>query len=432
MKKFNLFKRKSKWKFNFFKKKSKFSIKGLLKKIKSKFSNDDNVENDLFNTREVLLVILVSVCFGVAVGAGIFSNSNLSASEKDDINEIVSTYEDIVESYYGELEEDELVEAAIEGMVSVLNDPYSSYMDSDTTESFNQTIDGSFVGIGVTVEWSNEQFRIIEVLNDSPAQKVGLQVDDYIVEVDNIVTDGLTLDDLSFYIKGDKNTKVIVKVKRGEEYFEYEMKRSVVEIQSVHGKEYGEVGYIAIDTFASNTASQFKKELKKLEKNGIKSLIIDVRGNSGGKLSQVDEILELFFKKKTVLYQIENNNGVKKVYSSKKNSKNYSVVILTNSCSASASEILASAFQSNYENSMVVGTNTYGKGTIQKAVKLSNGASIKYTTQKWLTAEGTWINDVGVTPDVYVEQSELYYQTPSHENDMQLQKAIELLNNKEI
>ena len=428
MRKHSLLKKKSKLKCDFFNKKCKFDIKKWFKKIKSKVSSDNN-DNDYFSMCEVLIIILVSICFGIAVGAGISSSNNISDKSESDLSEIVSTYNDLVENYYGELNEDELKEAAIKGMISVLDDPYSSYFDSENAESFNQSLDGTFVGVGITVEWADNQFRIVDILENSPASKAKLQVNDYIVEINNIVTDGLSLDELSSYIQGKEGSKVSIKVKRDEQYLEFFMKRAVVEIKSVHSNQFDNVGYIKIDTFASNTASQFKKELNLLEKNGIKSLIIDIRGNSGGKLSQVDEILELFFKKKVSLYQIDGNDGLKNVYSSKKDSKNYSVVVLTNSCSASASEILASSFKDSYENSFIVGTNTYGKGTIQKAVKLSSGASIKYTTQKWLTSNGEWLNDVGITPDVYIEQGEAYYQNPSFENDLQFQKALELLSN---
>ena len=185
-----------------------------------------------------------------------------------------------------------------------------------------------------------------------------------------------------------------------------------------------------MDTFASNTAKQFSKELKKLEKKNVDSLIIDVRNNSGGRLSQVKEILDEFLGNKVEIYRIETKGKVEKVYTSDKIKRNIPVVVLVNEGSASASEILATAFMDRYKNATIVGTVTYGKGTIQKAVELSSGASLKYTTQKWLTSKGEYLQDKGLTPDIEVNQKGEYYDNPTDENDAQLQKAIEVLTTK--
>ena len=167
--------------------------------------------------------------------------------------------------------------------------------------------------------------------------------------------------------------------------------------------------------------------IETLEKKNIKSLIIDVRDNPGGRLGQVNNILDLFFDKKTILYQIETKSKKEKIYAKKANSKDIPVVVLVNYGSASAAEILASAFQEQYENATIIGEVTYGKGTIQKAFELSGGSSIKYTTQKWLTSKEKWINEIGVVPDLVIAQSKDYLEEPSIANDIQLQEAINLL-----
>ena len=182
--------------------------------------------------------------------------------------------------------------------------------------------------------------------------------------------------------------------------------------------------YIQITNFASNTYKQFNKKLKELEKDNIDSLIIDVRGNTGGHLSVVTEILDLFFDKDTVLYQIQDKKSTAKYSAKRSDKREYPIVVLTNHGSASASEILASCFKESYKDATIVGTTTYGKGTVQKTGSLSDGSSYKFTTQKWLTSKGKWINEKGVTPDVEVELGD------NLDEDLQINEAIKILENK--
>ena len=229
-------------------------------------------------------------------------------------------------------------------------------------------------------------------------------------------------------IRGEEGTKVKITVKRGEEEKEITVKRGKIELQSVTRSffiyEDQNIGYIKIDNFAANTYDQFLKALKKLEKKNIDSLVIDVRDNPGGHLLQTKQILSLFFSKKTVLYQVETKDATTKVYSDSSDNRTYPIAVLINGGSASASEILASCFQENYKNATIIGTTSYGKGTVQKSQSLSNGTSIKYTTEKWLTSKGKWLDEVGVTPDVVVEQADSYYEEANYDNDAQLQEAF--------
>ena len=198
-------------------------------------------------------------------------------------------------------------------------------------------------------------------------------------------------------------------------------------IGNVFEKDGQRIGYLSIEIFASNTYKQFNKQLKSLEKQGIDSLILDVRDNPGGHLNQINDILSLFFNKKTVLYQIESKGATQKVYSTGNKNRTYDIAVLINGSSASASEILASCFQDNDEHAVIIGTKSYGKGTVQKSFELSTGASLKYTTERWLTAKGAWLNGEGVTPDIVIEQSSEYQTLPTYDVDAQLQKAIEVL-----
>lgn len=437
------------------KKKRKQKSKSLIEKIKSFFIkketksrpkvkkdkeveiDDEKIEeiiverNDGFTLVEVMVIILVTILFGIVAGYALSFTKPVGVEVPGEVQEIISTYENIVENYYGEVSEDELLDAAISGMIGTLDDPYSVFMPKDDATIFNESVDGSFIGIGITVEWKDNKFRIVEVLSDTPAEKAKLQVDDYIIKVDGEAVEYLSLNELSAKIRGKKNDKVKLTVLRDDKEVEVTLKRGVVEVASVNSRMVNDnIGVIKIDTFALNTAEQFEKQLKALEKKKIKSLIIDVRDNPGGRLGEVSEIMDLFLDKKKVIYQIESKSKKEKVYTEDMTKRTYPVVVLVDYTSASASEILAASFQDNYKKATLVGTITYGKGTIQKAVKLSSGATVKYTTQKWLTPKGVWINEVGLTPDVLLEIGDKYKEAPSDENDLQLQKAIELLSEK--
>lgn len=411
-----------------------FFFKKKVKKVKEELEEQENVREVIierdngFNTVEVIVIILISILFGVVVGCVLSSTRTFGTIVSDEVNEIVSTYDAILENYYEDVDPSELADAAVSGMIGILDDPYSVYMDSDDTDSFLENVNGSFVGIGVTVLWSENTFRVVEIIKDSPADIAGLKIDDFITKVDSKEVSSLTIDGLSGLIKGKVGSKVNITVLRGEDEISFNIKRKLVEIPSVKSDIYDDgIGYISIDSFSATTSEQFAKSLKKLESSNINSLIIDVRNNPGGKLGQVNKILDMFMAKKTVLYKIETKGKQKEVLADNSDKKDMPIVVLVNHESASAAEILAASFQDNYENSTIVGSVTYGKGTIQKAVELSSGASIKYTTQKWLTPKGKWINEVGIIPDEVINQSDAYLLNPTFENDSQLQKAIEVL-----
>lgn len=385
-------------------------------------------KNNGFNTVEVIIIIFVSIFFGVVVGCVLSSSKTFGMEVSKEAEEIITTYNSIVDNYYDEIDEKELLDSAVSGMISVLDDPYSVFMDDNNTANFTQTIDGSFVGIGVMVEWSSDGFCITQILDDSPAEKAKLMVGDFIIKINGKDIKKFSLTEVSNMLKGKVGTKMSLTIDRNGKQKDIDVKLEIVEIESVYSKEFDEnIGYISIENFASNTSQQFIDALSKLEDKGIKSLIIDLRDNPGGRLGQVNDILDLFFDKKTILYQIETKGKKERVYAKKADKRNYPIAILVNYGSASASEIMAVSFQENYDNVIVVGGVTYGKGTIQKAVELSSGSSLKYTTQKWLTPSGKWINEKGVIPDEIVDQSEDYNSNPTDTKDAQLQKAIELL-----
>lgn len=389
-----------------------------------------------FNIPEVIIIIIISMLFGVIIGGIItYNRKSIDNNVSNELGEFVSTYNNIVENYYEEIDKDKLLDAAIEGMITSLGDEYSIYMDSSETESFNETVDGSYAGIGATVAHIDDKNQIVDMFDDSPAEKSGLKVGDIFQKIDNKDVSSMDINELTDLIKGEKGTTINVEVLRGDESINVNVTRDNIEIPSVSSEIYEvneqKIGYIYVSTFAANTYSQFSKELKSLEKKNISSLIIDLRDNPGGHLNQATKILSLFLSKNKILYQLETKGVKEPIYSSSKEKRNYNVAVLINSNSASASEIVAACFKESYKNSVIVGVNSYGKGTVQQAYQLSNGSSLKFTVQKWLTPNGNWINGVGVTPDEIVELSLDYANNPVDENDNQLQKAIELLSKKD-
>lgn len=407
------------------------------KKVKEKkieiVNDNKNKERELYTSKEVIIVMIFSIGIGILMcfgGISIITGKNYLAVTKD-LKKVVDTYYAIVDNYYGELDRDKLIDGAVEGMISSVGDTFTSYSDTDSTSSFDETINGSYEGIGCTVATLEDgTISVIDMFEDSPSYKAGLKVGDIILKVDGESYEGKNSNDISNYIKNSGKSKIVLTVKRDNEEKDISINLSKVEIPHVSGKvieqDSKKIGYIKISLFASNSYKQFKNKLDELEKSNIDDLIIDVRDNSGGYLSSVTDICNLFLDKGKVIYQLEDSKGKVKKKDTTKEKRKYDIVVLINDGSASASEILASAIKESYGGD-IVGTNSYGKGTVQQTKKLLDGSMIKYTTQKWLTPDGNSINGVGVTPTKVVELNEEYFNNPTTENDNQLQEAIKLI-----
>lgn len=406
--------------------------KGSNKKVE--IVNDNKTkEKELYTSKEVIIVMIFSIGIGILMcfgGISIITGKNYLAVTKD-LKKVVDTYYAIVDNYYGELDKDKLIDSAVEGMISSVGDTFTSYSDTESTSSFDETINGSYEGIGCTVATLEDgTISVIDMFDDSPSYKAGLKVGDVILKVDGESYEGKNSNDISNYIKNSGKSKIVLTVKRNNEEKDISINLSKVEIPHVSGKvieqDNKKIGYIKISLFASNSYKQFKNKLDELEKSNIDDLIIDVRDNSGGYLSSVTDICNLFLDKGKVIYQLEDSKGKVKKKDTTKEKRKYDIVVLINGGSASASEILASAIKESYGGD-IVGTNSYGKGTVQQTKKLLDGSMIKYTTQKWLTPDGNSINEVGVTPTKVVELNEEYFNNPTTENDNQLQEAINII-----
>lgn len=323
-----------------------------------------------------------------------------------DLKKLINVYDTIDSNYYGKLDKEKLIDNAINSMISSLGDDYTTYTDDTTANDFLEELEGTYEGIGCTVSMNiSGEIIVVSLFEDGPAKKAGLQENDIILKIDDEDFAGKNSEEMANYVKSSSNSKLKFIIKRNDEEQEIIIKREKVEVPTVTSKtieqEDKKIGYIDISIFSAVTYEQFKVQLEKLEKDNIEGLIIDVRSDTGGYLSAVTDISNLFLKKGKIIYQLEDNNGIEKIKDSTKAHREYPVAVLINSSSASASEILASAIKESY-GGIIIGTNSYGKGTVQKTQILKDGSMLKYTTQNWLTPKGNWINEVGVKPTVEV------------------------------
>lgn len=392
-----------------------------------------------FNYLEVILIMIMMLIVGGFLGRFITYFENIEKNKNDNNKEVVEnvssefkefidTYNDIRENYYEEVDKEELLDAGIKGMLEYLDDDYSTYMNKEETKAFNEQVEGKYNGIGVEIQQLENGVSISRVFENTPASKAGLKVGDQFLMVETEDVSQKTPSEISSLIKGSPAKEVKIKVLRNNQELEFTLIREEVELESVTGeiieKNNKKIAYINISIFASNTYSQFLAKLNELEREGFDSLVIDVRGNTGGYLTTVSSIASIFLEKGKVIYQLDTKGIVEKIKDSTSMSKKYKIAVLIDKGSASASEILAAALKESYK-ATVVGTYSYGKGTVQRAYQLESGATVKYTIQKWLTPKGNWINEVGVEPDIMVELDESYLQNPSNETDKQLQMALE-------
>ena len=386
---------------------------------------------------EIMIVVFISTFIGMLGGAATiytidYNNKKENNIDVSKIDEIDSVFDKIVDDYYDNVDKNKLIEGAISGMLSVL-DEHTAYIDKSATTSFNNRMRGEYYGIGVealTLEGTG--VLVVEVTSGSPAERSGIKSDDIIIEVNG---KSLKNESASYFSSLVSTTEEEMKlvISRSGRNLNISVKPEKVIIPSVTTNKFvvegKRIGYIKISLFAANTDTQFATKLSELEQNGIDSLIIDVRNNAGGYLSSVSTILEMFMKKGTILYNTETKSSQTARKDTTDEFRDYPVAVLTNGSSASASEILAACFKENF-NSDIVGNTTYGKGTVQEVINVLEGSSAKLTTKKWLTPSGEWINEKGLTPTIRVTLSNNYQENPTYENDNQLEKAIKALTMK--
>lgn len=385
-----------------------------------------------FNYKEVIFLVILTCVVSLWMGNAIKLNKIEPKTESDDyLKEFEENYQYILDNYYDEVNKEAIIKGAISGMVNALGDDYSVAINDESSNNFNTRLTGSYSGIGIEIVNDNNYNIIIsDVFEDTPAAKAGLKVMDVILSIDDVDFSNKKTSELTDYIKESNKEKYIIKVKRGTEELSFEIERQLIQIKSIYSelKEIDDhkIGYIYISVFASNTANQFKAAVESLEKQGMDSLIIDVRYNTGGHLTSAVEILSYLLSSDKVIYQIESKGITTKYYSKGSETKTYPIVVLQNKNSASASELLSAALKEEY-GATIIGEVSYGKGTVQELVTLTDGTQYKFTTKKWLTPKGNWINGVGVSVDIEEALSKEYENNPTEENDNQLQRAVQYL-----
>lgn len=403
------------------------------KNIFKRLLNKLNPEENKFNFLEIILLMFMAFVVGVfasqAISLKIPILNNTTVIE--DTSELTRVYNLIINRYYGEVDKKELTSAAIKGMMNYLSDDYSMYFTEDEKNDFNERLNGVYTGLGVEItNDASNNAMIVTVFDNSSAKDANLKPGDIIAKINGEDVLGLGKEEVVKKIKCKNNYSFNMSVLRDNNLIDVKVVTKSITLSSVTSsvieKDNEKIGYIYISIFALNTYDQFKEQLEELEKMKITSLIIDVRSNTGGHLTSVTSILDLFLNKTDVLYQIKSKDKIKKVYGTDASTRKYPIVVLTNELSASASEILASALKEAY-GAKTVGIKTFGKGTMQNMLDLENGGMIKVTTEEWLTSKGNKINKEGVPVDYEVKLDEKYASNPSKETDNQLQKAIEVL-----
>lgn len=331
---------------------------------------------------------------------------------------VVQAYSIIQSNYIEPIENEDLVEGAIRGMLTILNDPYSEYMDLETMEQFNEQIGSSFEGIGAEVSMVGDRVTIVAPIKGSPAEKAGLRPNDQVFTVDGESVEGLDLYEAVALIRGEKGSKVVIEIQRPgvPDLIEFTLVRDTIPLETVYAEmvetDGNKVGVIQITSFAEQTANRFQEELTSLESQGMDGLVIDVRGNPGGLLDVTEDILKLFIPSDLPYMQIADNEDNKtRFFSDLEEAKDYPVSVLIDEGSASASEILAIALNETID-AEIVGHTSFGKGTVQQTVPLGDGSTLKLTILKWLSPEGRSIHEVGVEPTIEVSQPEYYYTAP--------------------
>ena len=299
---------------------------------------------------------------------------------------------------------EQLIQGALKGMAESVGDPYTTYLVNDETAQLDETVNGAFGGIGAELKSDQSRVVISTTMEGSPSQQVGLQADDVITKVKGEDMTGKTIAEGVKKVRGEVGTDVVLTIERAGTSLEVKLTRASIAINTVKAeldKEDASIGHVRITSFAKNTAEELEKAVKDLTEKGAKSFVFDVRYNPGGLLDQAYKVANMFLKDGEPIVQVEDRFGEKKIYKASSSIGEFKItqpyVLLVNEGSASASEILAAAIKEG-AGGQIVGTKTYGKGTVQSVVDITDNSELKYTNAKWLTPKGNWIHKEGVTP----------------------------------
>lgn len=369
--------------------------------------------------------VLAALC--VIIAGFIFWQNAKTTSEKretsvSDVGVIDEAYSLISRnSVYGTTE-NQLIEGAIRGMANAIKDPYSTYYTEKEAALHKQSLAGQRVGIGIEITEKNGKFIVVSPVKSSPAEKAGIRPYDEIVQVDDERVEGKTLGELMQMIQGEAGEKVSLVFYRPstERHIKVSVERAEINNDTVVSKvlkvDDTDIGYVSIAMFGEKTAEEWVEATKKLVSEDVEGIIVDLRDNPGGYLHSVAAVVSSIGKENIVFAYMQNGEGAMEPLKTEKveaekfyleKMRKLPIVLLQNEGSASASEVMAGAVQS-WERALVVGSKSFGKGTVQETWGLQNGGELKLSTNKWLTPERQWIHGKGIQADVEVEQHPLF------------------------
>jgi carboxyl-terminal processing protease len=356
----------------------------------------------------MLLFLVVFLSAGITTFALAFGDEKAVTvgTERSEFDKLYTAFDTLKNKYYEDVDQDKLINGAINGMVEALDDPYSDYMDTSEAKGFHDSISSSFEGIGAEIQEQDGYIMIVSPIKDSPAEKAGLKPNDIVTTVDGKSIQGMSANKAVLLIRGKKGTTVKLAIQRPgvKEQLDVSIVRDTIPIETVYGKMMDDgIANVQITSFSNNTTTELVTILNDLKSQGMKGLILDLRQNPGGLLNQAIQISSLFLPDREVVLQIEDREGNREKITSKASDENPNVpiVVVIDKGSASASEILAAAVSESGDVKLV-GEKSFGKGTVQQAQDFSDGSNIKFTTEKWLTPDANWIHKKGITPDVEV------------------------------
>ena len=347
------------------------------------------------------------------------SNSDSVAPSGDLTNEELKklelVYDTLVKGYVDKnINKDDLINGALKGMAEATGDPYTNYLVNDETAAIDETMTGSFGGIGAELRSENNRVIISNTREGTPAQKIGLQENDAILKVNGEDMEGKSISYVVSKVRGEVGTDVTLTIQRGTQELEVKITRAKIAIETVKGtvdSTDATIGHVQINSFAKNTAKEVEKAVTDLREKGVKKFIFDVRYNPGGLLDQAIMIANMFVDEGKTILNVENRDGQIKSYKASKDYGTFKItepyVLLVNEGSASASEILAAALKESAD-AKLIGKKTYGKGTVQSVIEVGDNAELKYTIAKWLTPDKTWIHKTGIEPTEEVSMPDYY------------------------
>ncbi len=363
----------------------------------------------------------------------VFSKINLVANEKniyDKIDLFGEVLDKINKEYVEEVNQGDVMDAAINGVLQSL-DPYSAYMSPESFKEMETETSGKFGGLGIEVGMEFGVVKVITPMDGSPAEKEGVKAGDYIVKINGIQVQGKTLTQAVELMRGPvgSNLQITIRRKDVKKALVFEITREIIEVKSVRSKIIdNNVGYIRLTAFNENSSEQIRNKIKKFKKNKINKYILDLRNNPGGLLSQAVKISDFFLNEGEIVSTKSRKSFENRKYFAKKGDiiNGETLVVLINYGSASASEIVAGALK-DHKRAILIGDNSYGKGSVQSIIPLENKGAIRLTISKYYLPSGESISGTGITPDIKVVESSDEFRIGT-ETDNQLDFAITLLN----